>query len=189
MARFVFATHAAGAHIAPLIPVAQRLVQERHEVTWYTGEGYRERVERTGLAFAGPVRGRFLDFERLEVVADSGFWAANLLHELTGVMWATVCQSPMSIPDPTIPPFGYGFTSGTTALRRIRDKIAGKRNVRLVFGSASARLNKTRAERGLPPARGQRPTPYLFLQSTAPSFEYPRRTHPPQVHLKGPLDP
>ncbi|GLZ36316.1 glycosyl transferase [Lentzea sp. NBRC 105346] len=231
MARFVFATHAASAHVSPLIPVARELVSRGHEITWYTGKSHQAKIEQVAT-YAPPTHGQFTDFERLEqenpeiidmnrversawflseiwakstegqyhdlkaicrpgdvLLADSGFWAANLLHEKDGVVWATVCQSPMSIPDPNLPPFGTGWQPGTTDWHRRRDRRGHEENMVKVFGPASTRINAVRKTLNLPETRGQKPTPYLFMQATIPSFEYPRTSLPGQVRFIGPLFP
>lgn len=231
MARFVFATHAAGSHIAPLVPVARELRGRGHEVAWYTGAAYRGQVERSGATFAAPRHGRFINFERLELdfpaivdmppiartawfletvwaepcagqyrdlrelcdtgdvlLADSGLWAANLLHETDEVTWATICQAPMSLPGPDVPPYGKGWHPRPPGSRR-RDDIAGPRMFQAVLGPATARVNGFRADLGLAPRRGQLVTPYLYMQATVPAFEYPRPGLPPHAHFIGPLIP
>lgn len=48
MARLLIATAPGDGHVNPLVPVARELVGRGHEVRWYTGRAYRDRVERTG---------------------------------------------------------------------------------------------------------------------------------------------
>jgi MGT family glycosyltransferase len=49
--RFVLCSTPAQGHIAPLLPVARRLVDDGHEVVLFTTEHYRDRVTATGARF------------------------------------------------------------------------------------------------------------------------------------------
>jgi MGT family glycosyltransferase len=66
MARFLIGTIAAAGHVNPALPIARQLVQQGHEVWWYTGAGLKEKVEATG-AHHVPIR-RGIDFTRLETI-------------------------------------------------------------------------------------------------------------------------
>jgi UDP:flavonoid glycosyltransferase YjiC (YdhE family) len=48
MSRFLFTTMPATGHVMPKLPIARKLVSRGHEVHWYTGAVYRERVQATG---------------------------------------------------------------------------------------------------------------------------------------------
>ena len=51
MARFLFATMPVPGHVAPIAPVAARLVARGHTVQWYTSSVFRRSVEATGATF------------------------------------------------------------------------------------------------------------------------------------------
>ncbi len=51
MNRVLIATMSAAGHVGPLVPIARELVQRGHDVAWYTGADYRDKVEATGAAF------------------------------------------------------------------------------------------------------------------------------------------
>jgi MGT family glycosyltransferase len=51
MAKFLVGTTALLGHVAPLAPIVAELVRRGHDVRWYTGSHYRERVEATGASF------------------------------------------------------------------------------------------------------------------------------------------
>ncbi|MFL6141126.1 MAG: glycosyltransferase [Labedaea sp.] len=123
------------------------------------------------------------------VVADNGFWAVNLLHDKLGTPWATVCQTAMSLPDPDLGPFGLGLQPGDPLIARIRENNARQGRTAGIFAAARERMNRIRTGLGLPQSEGEPPSPFLFMQATTPSFEYPRRDLPPQVHFVGPLLP
>jgi MGT family glycosyltransferase len=58
MARILIATTSLMGHIVPILPLARELVQRGHDVRWYSGEGYRQRIESTGARHIGPTYAR-----------------------------------------------------------------------------------------------------------------------------------
>lgn len=64
MARILVGTVPARGHVDPLIAVAQRLVERRHEVAWITHTKFREVIESVGATFVPPTHScRFSDGE------------------------------------------------------------------------------------------------------------------------------
>jgi MGT family glycosyltransferase len=51
MARFLICTVPATGHVSPGLPISRALVERGHEVHWYTGAGFRDRIEGTGARF------------------------------------------------------------------------------------------------------------------------------------------
>jgi MGT family glycosyltransferase len=51
MARFLIATIPVIGHVTPAIPIVKRLVEAGHEVRWYTGQGFRSKIEATGATY------------------------------------------------------------------------------------------------------------------------------------------
>lgn len=51
MARFLFATQPITGHVLPALPLVRALVARGHEVAWYVGARFRERVEAIGARF------------------------------------------------------------------------------------------------------------------------------------------
>nr|AHE14845.1 StaG-like n-glycosyltransferase [uncultured bacterium] len=49
MARVLIATTPADGHVNPVLSIARGLVQRGHEVRWYTGRAYRDRIASTGV--------------------------------------------------------------------------------------------------------------------------------------------
>lgn len=60
MTRVLIATTPAPGHVVSLFEIATELTSRGHEVRWYTGEAFREQVERTGARFEPMTEG--LDF-------------------------------------------------------------------------------------------------------------------------------
>jgi UDP:flavonoid glycosyltransferase YjiC (YdhE family) len=57
MTRFLIGTIAAAGHVNPALPIVRRLVEQEHEVWWYTGRGLKEKVEATGARHVPIQRG------------------------------------------------------------------------------------------------------------------------------------
>lgn len=51
MARFLIGTMPFISHINPALPIARELVRRGHEVHWYTGRSFREKIEATGARY------------------------------------------------------------------------------------------------------------------------------------------
>src|SRR3954469_21349576 len=66
MTRFLFAAMPAAGHVGPMIPLAHELVARGHEVAWYTGERYRDKVEATGATFLPQLHAMRVDVARLD---------------------------------------------------------------------------------------------------------------------------
>jgi MGT family glycosyltransferase len=64
MARFLLATIPVVGHVAPMLPIAQTLVERGHEVVWYGGNLFRQRIFNTGAQFMPMYEG--LDYSILE---------------------------------------------------------------------------------------------------------------------------
>ncbi len=52
MSRFLFATQPITGHVLPALTLVRALVERGHEVAWYTGARFRERIAATGAQFA-----------------------------------------------------------------------------------------------------------------------------------------
>jgi MGT family glycosyltransferase len=127
------------------------------------------------------------------VVCDTGFLGASLLHERRGLPWATFGITAMTVASVDTAPFGLALRPGSSALMRLRNRALAWGVNNVVFRDVNAHLNRMRTGFGLPPtakAIFDVPlSPYLYLQGTVPSFEYPRSDLPPQVHYIGPFLP
>ena len=76
-------------HLAPMIPIVQRLLESKHEVVWITGRRYQEKVENTGARFhplpkdIDPGEVEVYDFypklKELKGIAQIKFWVKHVV--------------------------------------------------------------------------------------------------------------
>jgi UDP:flavonoid glycosyltransferase YjiC (YdhE family) len=127
------------------------------------------------------------------VVCEPTFLAARWLHELGGPAWATVGISMLGCRSRDTAPFGPGLPPMRGPLGQLRNRVMNGVSRRVLFASVTEHYERARAQIGLRPLgisfTDTLTGPYLYLQSTVPGFEYPRRDLPPQVHFIGPLLP
>jgi MGT family glycosyltransferase len=127
------------------------------------------------------------------VVETSLGGAASVIEARHGIPWAAVNITAMTMPSVDTAPFGLALPPASGRAGRARNRLLYGVVDRVVFGEAD-RLNAAMRERfGLPPINGglfaTALSPWLYLQPTAPSFDYPRSDLPEQVHFVGPLLP
>jgi UDP:flavonoid glycosyltransferase YjiC (YdhE family) len=238
VSRFLITTMPATGHVMPMLPLARELSVRGHELHWYTGAAYRERVlsvgashhpirsaedfggmaipeafpELVGLTGVRMVReafqrvfidnaaGMLRDCQAVlaqhpadAIVSEPTFNAARWLHELGGPPWADVGISMLGVYSRYTAPFGPGLLPMRGPLGQLRNRLLNAVHRRVVFGSVTEHYERARAQAGLPRLGvgyiDALTSPYLYMQSTVPGFEYPRRDLPPQVHFIGPLLP
>lgn len=236
MTRFLIGTVAATGHVNPALPIVRQLVQQGHEVCWYTGKGLKEKVEASGARHV-PIR-RGIDLTVLETIpaewiaqkdalkgvaqfkfylkhgfidaavtqlhdltdilqdfradvflCDVFFLGMSWLHEKTGLPWAGFGMSALPFSSRDTAPFGLGLQPDNSPLGRVRIRALNWLSKNVLMKDVTVHLDRARESVGLP-AKGQdffsaALSPFLYLQGTTPSFEYPRRDLPSQVHFIG----
>ena len=118
---------------------------------------------------------------------------ARWLHELGGPPWATVGETMLGTYSRDTAPFGPGLFPLRGPIGQLRNRVMNALHRRVLFASVTRHYEQARRTVGLAPLGlsfidtflGD----YLWLQSTVPSFEYPRSDLPPHVHFIGPLLP
>jgi len=145
--------------------------------------------------------GQLADYEAITadtsvdaVLVDLCCLGGRALHERTGLPWATLGISPLSLPAPDIPPFGSGRQPPRTALGRLANATYWRLGSRLMRPLTTA-YERERSAAALPAlpagvtAFDHMISDQLHLQASTRSLEFPRRRWPPSVHLVGPLLP
>jgi UDP:flavonoid glycosyltransferase YjiC (YdhE family) len=133
------------------------------------------------------------DFDADVVVANSLVLADTWLRERGGPVNARVSTTMYGLYSRDTAPFGLTRRPNATPPGRVRNAIMNAAHRRIAFGGVNRHLDEARASVGLPRQRtsviDSFMSPYLWLQDTVPSFEYPRSDLPAQVHFIGPLLP
>lgn len=191
---------ATGAHFTPMHADADmRTLEER----------FPHARELTGLAafkfglkhiFIDPIPGHIHDLQRIlqtfpadVLLADTGFLAAGVLHELGGPRWATYGITALTLSSRDTAPFGMALPPAQSLVQRLRFRLLNALMDHVLFRDVQLHMRQVRRRLGLsdggPSVLNSTLSPYLYLQSSTPAFEYPRSDLPPQVHFVGPLLP
>jgi UDP:flavonoid glycosyltransferase YjiC (YdhE family) len=127
------------------------------------------------------------------ILSEPLFVAARWLHELGGPRWATLGETMLGLYSVDTAPVGPGLAPLRGPLGALRNRAMNAVHRRLVFAAVTEHYERARERVGLPRLGlsfiDTFAGPYLYLQSSVPSFEYPRRDLPPQVRFIGPLLP
>lgn len=124
------------------------------------------------------------------VLADQAHLGAALLHEATGLPWASLGVSALGLPSVDTAPFGSALPPARDARDHARNRLLNRLVFGALFGGVNRAWRRAREAAGLPGGRASYfdvVSPQLLLQPTAAAFEYPRSDLPPQVHFIGPL--
>ena len=240
MSRFLIGTIPAVGHVDPALPITRQLVQQGHEVWWYTGMGLKEKVEATGAHHVPIRRGGdptrpetisadwiaqrdslkgidqfkfylkhgFIDaavtqlqdltdilqkFPADVLLCDVFFLGMSWLHEKTGLPWAAFGMSALPFNSRDTAPFGLGLQPANSSLGRLRIQGLNWLSRNVLMKDVTVYLDRIRQTVGLPAKRqdffSAALSPFLYLQGTTPSFEYPRSDLPPQIHFTGTFIP
>jgi MGT family glycosyltransferase len=119
--------------------------------------------------------------------ADGAVWAATCITEKGGPPYAMYCETCLGIRSRDTAPFGLGMLPSSTPLGRLRNRALHALSANVLVRPTTRELCRQRASLGLRPQKfdGVVVSPYLLLEATVPSFEYPLSDIPPQVHFVG----
>jgi UDP:flavonoid glycosyltransferase YjiC (YdhE family) len=125
------------------------------------------------------------------VVGDPSVFAALAVHERGGPPGAIYGITCLGIKGRDVAPFGLGLLPNASPIGRMRNRLLGLLATNVVFRNVTLELRRQCDElsirrRGF---EGIVVSPFLFLQPSVPSFEYPRSDLPPQVQFIGALLP
>jgi UDP:flavonoid glycosyltransferase YjiC (YdhE family) len=150
-------------------------------------------------AFIDPIPGQVADLRRIlaefpadVLISDQVFAGAEALHALGGPPWAMLGISALTLSSRDTAPANSALPPNASALGRLRNRALNTLLHRVLLRDASNHANYVRWKLGLPPLRRSLfdlLSPFLYLHSATPAFEYPRSDLPPQVHFIGPLLP
>jgi MGT family glycosyltransferase len=149
--------------------------------------------------FIAPMIDQLRELEELQrqlgadaIIADSAHLGAAALSEKHGVPWVGLGITALMVPSIDTAPFGAAYPPAEGPAGERRNKIMNHVVFRVMFAGTNRAYRRARVAAGLRAGDGTYfdvLSPYLFLQPTVPSFEYPRRDLPAQVQFIGPLIP
>lgn len=121
------------------------------------------------------------------------FVAVRWLYEQGGPAWATLGETMLGLYSRDTAPVGLGAPPLGGPLGALRNRVMNAVHRKVIFAEVTDHYERARQQVGLP-AFGRSfidafASPLLYLQATVPSFEYPRRDLPEQLHFIGPLLP
>ncbi len=196
-ARFRRAAEAAGARYVPF----QRAMQldEEHLDAMFPDRpaaGIRQLQFDVKKIFVEFVRGALHDVEaelRREpadvIVGDNAAAVVEAVHHRLRIPWALYGMSVLTMSSRDTAPFGLALQPSSTPLGRLRNRALYWFMNRVVFRDAHRHNANRRRELGLAPLAG---TLFdfgrhadLYLQSSVPSFDYPRTDLPDNIHYIG----
>lgn len=127
------------------------------------------------------------------ILVDNAFGAAAVLEVKTGLPWATYGITPLGITSHDTAPNGLGMLPDASLLGRLRNRTLQTLFNNVLFRDVNQHTNQVMKQIGMPPLAKNifeaTLSPYLFMQPTDESFEYPRSDLPRQVHYIGPFLP
>jgi MGT family glycosyltransferase len=123
------------------------------------------------------------------IVGDTASLVSFLVSEKLGIPFVTFGVTVITFSSRDTAPFGTALMPSSSPIGRLRNRLLHAINDRVIFRAALRRYRRIRRDLGLPRLRGSAfdfpKHAALFLQGTAPSFEYPRSDLPPNVRWIG----
>lgn len=134
------------------------------------------------------------DFPADAMLFDPGAMSGPFVSQRASVPFANYGHTPIALPSRDTAPFGLALPPSTRPLGRLRNRMLRSLFRNVLFRDVESHYSALRTRLGFPPhveggVFGSFLSPYLFLQATVPSFEYPLTDLAPQVHFIGPMLP
>jgi UDP:flavonoid glycosyltransferase YjiC (YdhE family) len=129
------------------------------------------------------------EFSAEVLLCDVFFLGMSWLHEKTGLPWAAFGMSALPFISRDTAPFGLGMQPAHSITGQLRNWFLNYFSNTVLMRDVRVHLDQVRMGVGLAP-KGQdfftaALSPFLYLQGTTPSFEYPRSDLSSQVHFIG----
>ncbi|MDQ3283447.1 MAG: glycosyltransferase [Acidobacteriota bacterium] len=195
--RFKRAIEAAGARFVP-IRSATPLDEERVEELFPNrpAEGIAQLKFDLKHVFIDFIPGALKDLEQElrrdpadVIVGDNTSAVVEAVHQRLGIPWAVYGISALSTSSRDTAPFGLALMPSSTFLGRLRNQLLYKLVDRVIFRDANQYNARMRRKLRLPALDGSlfdfAKKADLYLQASAPSFDYPRTDMPENLHYIG----
>ncbi|HKS25733.1 MAG TPA: glycosyltransferase [Thermoanaerobaculia bacterium] len=194
--RFRAAVEATGARVVPYRRATAIDETRFDELVGRPKGGIRQLQWDVEKIFIDPTAAQYADIEeelRREpadvIVGDNASVVCALVREKFGIPFVAFGITALSLSSRDTAPFGMTLMPSSTPLGRLRNRLLYTINDDVIFRAARAAYNRVRAELGLPPyTRSTFDFPKdaaLYLQGSAPSFEYPRSDMPANLRWIG----
>lgn len=131
------------------------------------------------------------DFPADVTVGDPSVAATFMIQETGGPPNAVYNISCLGVKGAEVAPFGLGLPPSYSSLGRLRNRALSFLSANVIFKAVSDELIRQCDQVGVRRRKfdGVLVSPFLFLEPTVPSFEYPRSDLDPQVQFIGALLP
>jgi UDP:flavonoid glycosyltransferase YjiC (YdhE family) len=126
------------------------------------------------------------------IISDTFLVVGSWITEFYNIPSVRISNVPLSIPGNNIPPFGFGLLPGKSFISKLRDNIFRWLFNVLVYNDVRRYGEEMRNKVGLP-ASGKSlierefENAKLYLHTSIPNFEYPRKELPPVFRFIGPI--
>jgi MGT family glycosyltransferase len=130
------------------------------------------------------------DFQPNLILGDPGFIGGLFYAELTGMPFAALNVLPLGLSSRDTAPNGLGLPPDASPLGRLRNRALNWAVEHVIFRDVQQHWNQVRAGLALPPTgwlMDVAKSVSLYMQPSAPGFEYPRSDLPANVHFIGML--
>lgn len=127
------------------------------------------------------------------ILSDFCFLGSAWIYEKGGPPWVSFGASALPFNSEDTAPYGLGLKPNSSLVGRWRNRVLNWVFERVLLADVSIHINKVRSLVALPKSNknffDSCLSPFLYLQGTVPSFEYPRQHMPSQVEFVGPFLP
>jgi UDP:flavonoid glycosyltransferase YjiC (YdhE family) len=150
--------------------------------------------------YVHPLTGQVHDYQTIlerfpadVLLTDDVCLGAMALHEQGGPPWATLGVGPLLLSSPDTPPVNSGSPPPITAADRQRYRVLHWLSHHIGMYGVNLAWSRERAKLGLRPLAGDTAilrnlvSPFLHIQGSTASFEFPRRTPSGHIHFVGPF--
>lgn len=147
--------------------------------------------------FIDPIPGYVLDLEAVGAVtrpdvliSDPAFFGGYVYSRRHGLPWVVAGISVIAAPSVDAAPFGLGLPPSTGALGRVRNRALNALVEHVIMGDVHRHADRVVRELGLPGLdrflfEELFHAADLYLQTSVPEFEYPRRDLPASIRFVG----
>ena len=138
------------------------------------------------------LKGQIDNFQPDLIISDTFLTVGSWVTEFYNIPSVRISNLPLSIPGKNIPPFGFGLLPGKSFISKLRDNILRWLINKVLINDVQKYGDEIRNRIGLPAlgksiVKKEFENASLFLHTSIPDFEYPRKEFPPKLRFIGPI--